>query len=199
MRTYHGWGKVSVETLWTEIERKRQAPLDKVIFALGIRHVGIATARLLAAVYQTFARLRQAMVSAQDRDGVDYQELLSIDQIGASSAESLVTFFHANHSAIESIAASIEILPFQSREESPLLGKNIVFTGVLESMSRQEAKARAEASGAKVFHQVSSKTAFVVAGKSPGSKVARAKDLNIPILNEAEWLAKSIKRGIDHV
>ena len=199
LRTYHGWGKVSVETLWTEIERKRQAPLDKVIFALGIRHVGIATARLLAAIYQTFDRLSQAMVSAQDRDGVDYQELLSIDQIGASSAESLVTFFHANHSAIESIAASIEILPFQSREGSPLLGKNIVFTGVLESMSRQEAKARAEASGAKVFHQVSSKTAFVVAGKSPGSKVARAKDLNIPILNEAEWLAKSIKRGIDHV
>ena len=181
-----------------------QIPLDRFIYALGIRQVGQATARLLARNYGSFDAWHTAMGQAaaeraQNLDemkkpeivGETFAALCDIDQIGISVADDLVTFFSEAHNTdvLDDLGALLEIQPFeQSASDSELAGKTIVFTGTLEKMTRSEAKTRAEAMGAKVSGSVSSKTDLVVVGSGAGSKARKAQELGIETIDEDSWI-----------
>lgn len=189
-----GWGEQSVDNLLAAIDERRAIELDRFIYALGIRQVGQATARLLARTYGSIAAWRQAMADAQDREGEAYQDLLNIDGIGASVAEDLLAFVHEDHNrqVLDDLEALLEIAEFEAPDsDSELSGKTIVFTGTLEKMTRSEAKARAESLGAKVSGSVSSKTDLVVAGPGAGSKAKKAAELGIETIDEDAWIALS--------
>jgi DNA ligase (NAD+) len=186
-----GWGEQSVHNLIAAIDQRRRISLDRFIYALGIRQVGQQTARLLARQYGTLAAWRRAMAAATDPESDAYRELVGIDGIGPSVAADVAAFFAEPHNrevldaldaevAVESVAAPAG--------DSPVAGKTMVFTGTLESMTRSEAKARAEALGAKVAGSVSKKTDFVVVGADAGSKARKAAELGITVLNEEEWV-----------
>ncbi len=187
-----GWGAQSVANLLDAIEQRRRIPLDRFIYALGIPRVGQVTARLLARNYGSLERLRTAMAAAQNRDSPEYRELVAIDGIGPTVADDLLGFFGEPHNQeiLDDLAAEVVVEPYEEtgQADSPVAGKTVVFTGSLETMTRSEAKARAEALGAKVAGSVSSKTDYVVAGPGAGSKARKARELGIPILNEREWL-----------
>jgi DNA ligase (NAD+) len=171
-----GWGEQSVDNLLDAINERRAIELDRFIYALGIRQIGQATARLLARTYGSIEAWRAAMAQAQDRDGEAYQDLLNIDGIGVSVAEDLLAFVHEDHNrqVLDDLGSQLEIEDFvQPDNDSAFAGKTIVFTGTLEKMTRSEAKARAESLGAKVSGSVSSKTDLVVAGPGAGSKAKR--------------------------
>jgi len=192
LRAREGWGEKSARNLFEAIEQRRTIGLDRLIFALGIRQIGQATARLLARTYGTLAAWRQAMADAAEREGPAYQELISIDQIGPAVAEELLEFFAEPHNraVLDDLAALVTVAPYQApaAAASPVSGKTVVFTGTLETLSRSEAKARAEALGAKVAGSVSAKTDYLVAGADAGSKAAKAQEKGVRILSEAEWL-----------
>ncbi len=194
LRKRPGWGDKSAQNLFEAIEARRQMPLDRVIYALGIRQIGQATARLLARNYLTYDAWRGAMQAAADREGPAWQELTNIDQIGPAVAADLLAFFAEPHNleVLDDLAREVRITAFEppvAVVTSPLAGKTLVFTGTLSAMSRSEAKARAESLGAKVAGSVSTKTHFVVAGADSGSKAAKARELGVTILSEADWLA----------
>jgi len=188
-----GWGEKSAENLFRAIEARREIDLDRFIYALGIRQIGQATARLLARTYHRFESFRAAMTQARDPSSQAWQDLVAINQIGDSMAADLVDFFAEEHnlSVLDDLLLEVTVRPFESEavQASALSGKTIVFTGTLESMSRNEAKARAEALGAKVTGSVSAKTDYLVAGSDPGSKATKARDLGVTVLSEADWLA----------
>jgi DNA ligase (NAD+) len=190
-----GWGAVSAKKLWEAIERRRRIGLDRFIYALGIRQVGEATAKLLARHYRTFGHWRQSMLeAAEDEASEAYRELTNIAQIGPSVAGDILAFFREKHNreALDDLVARlVEIEPAaaQAARASPIAGKTIVFTGTLEKMTRQEAKSRAEALGANVAGSVSKKTDYVVVGADAGSKAAKATELGVATLSEDEWLA----------
>jgi DNA ligase (NAD+) len=191
-----GWGDRSVERLLAAIEARRTIGLDRFIFALGIRQVGESTGKLLARHYTSFKAWRSAMIeAAHDPEGEAAKQLEAIDQIGPSLAADLRAFFadKRNLSALDDLAGeiSVEDMKVARAGNSPVAGKTVVFTGTLESMSRPEAKARAEALGANVAGSVSKKTDYVVVGSDAGSKAAKAKELGVTMLTEAEWLALS--------
>lgn len=187
-----GWGRKSAENLFAAIEAKRRIPLHRLIFALGIRHVGETTASLLATHYGSWVAFEAAMTGATIGEGAAWQDLLSIDGVGAVLATSLVTAFHqgAERAAIDALAEKLVIEDAEIRApvESPVAGKTVVFTGTLERMSRSEAKARAEALGAKVAGSVSAKTDLVVAGPGAGSKAKQAEALGVEMIDEDAWL-----------
>jgi len=187
-----GWGEKSVDNLLKAIEAKRHIPLDRFIYALGIRQVGEATAKLLARHYRSLARWRSAMMEAREEDSDAWNELTGIDQIGPLIARDITTFFSEPHNlkALDDLSEEVTVEDFQATRSSgsPLAGKTIVFTGTLFAMSRAEAKARAESLGATVAGSVSKNTGYVVAGADPGSKAARARELGVKILSEEEWL-----------
>ena len=186
-----GWGEVSADNLITAINNRRNIDLDRVIFGLGIRQIGQATAKLLARHYGTMDTLLDAASNAQDHDSKAWQDLISIDQIGDSVAQDLVTFLNDanNRQAIRDLLVEITpIAPEAVAEDSPVSGKTVVFTGTLNQMSRAEAKARAESLGAKVAGSVSAKTDMVIVGADAGSKAKKAQDLGVTILTEDEWL-----------
>jgi DNA ligase (NAD+) len=186
-----GWQEKSVANLFNAIEARRTIPLDRFIFALGIRQIGEATAKLLARRYHSVRALRDAMNDAQVHGSAAYGELLSIEQIGESVADDLLAFFAEPHNqeAVDALLAEIVVTDIEppAALDSPVAGKTVVFTGTLETMTRQEAKARAEALGAKVAGSVSAKTDYVVAGADAGSKLARARELGVAVLSEPEW------------
>ncbi len=187
-----GWGAQSAENLVAAIEDRRRIALERFVYALGIRQVGEATARLLAAQYGSLEGLRSAMDAAQDRDGEAYAELLNIDGVGPSVADDLLGFFAEAHNReiLDDLANELEIEDFEAPEAaSPISGKTVVFTGGLDTMTRSEAKARAEALGAKVAGSVSKKTDYVVVGADAGSKAKKAAELGLATLTEEEWLA----------
>jgi DNA ligase (NAD+) len=192
-----GWGAVSSRKLFEAINRRREISLDRLIYALGIRQVGEATAKLLARHYGTFEAWRDAMVAAaadEQGEGEAYQHLTNISQIGPSVAGDIIAFFREAHNreALDDLRAQlIEIAPVTAPTQlaSPLSGKTIVFTGTLEKLTRAEAKARAEALGANVTASVSAKTAFVVVGADAGSKAEKAKALGVTTLSEDDFLA----------
>jgi len=192
LRAKEGWGPKSAQNLFQAIEDRRKISLDRVIFALGIRHIGEATAKLLARTYHTFEAVRDAMIAAKDKESDAYRELNGVDGIGEVVADALVAFFDEAHNreAIAALLAQIDIPPFERTEsaDSPVAGKTVVFTGTLERMARQEAKALAERLGAKVAGSVSKKTDYVVAGPGAGSKLKNASELGVQILSEDEWL-----------
>jgi len=195
IREREGWGEVSTGNLLQAIERRRTIPLDRLIYALGIRQVGEATAKLLARHYGTVEAWKSAMLAAaEDTESEAYRDLTNIGQIGASVAGDLTDFFREKHNvtALDDLIAELHevtAISAPSGAASPIAGKTIVFTGTLEKMTRAESKARAEALGANVTSSVSAKTDYVVVGADAGSKAAKAQALGVTILSEAEFLA----------
>ena len=193
-----GWAAQSVDNLTANIEARRTIDLDRFIFALGIRQVGQATARLLAKTYGAYGAWRVAMDAAQDRDGDAYAELVNVDGIGPSVADDLLCFLadKGNRKLVDDLAEAVNIADFAApQDDSPFAGKTVVFTGTLEKMTRNEAKARAEALGAKVAGSVSKKTDLVIAGPGAGSKGKKAADLGLTVVDEDGWLALLAEAG----
>jgi len=194
LKNRKGWKEKSVENLFRAIDARRSVPLERFVYALGIRQVGQATARLLAQHYGTLEALRAAMAAAQDRESDAYRELVNINDVGASVAKDLLDFFHEPHNqaVLDALAEQVEARPFDgpaagAAGDNPLAGKTVVFTGSLETLSRAEAKARAQALGARVAGSVSKKTDYVVMGADAGSKAAKARELGVAILTEDEF------------
>jgi DNA ligase (NAD+) len=190
VKNREGWGEKSAQNLFVAIDEKRKIPLARFIYALGIRHVGETSAGMLAAHYGTWPAFQQAMAEAQDPESAAYAELTAIDGVGPVMAQSLLTSFQAERAEIHALAALLEIEAAKARAtDSPIAGKTLVFTGTLERMSRAEAKARAEAMGAKVAGSVSAKTDILIAGPGAGSKATKAAALGIEVIDEDGWLA----------
>jgi len=186
-----GWGELSVANLFRAIADRRRISLDRFIYALGIRHVGQEVARLLASNFGSLEALVAAARAAEPRTGEAWESFLAIDGIGPRIAESLIDFFAEPHNreVVEHLAREVEVEDFEAPEsDSPIAGKTIVFTGTLERMTRAEAKARAEALGARVSGSVSKKTDLVVAGPGAGSKLKKAQELGVAVLEEEAWL-----------
>ena len=183
----------SVENLFAAINARRAPPLDRFINALGMRHIGETNARLFARHYHTFDAFRAAAISAADEDAAAYQEMLSIEGVGALVAGGVISFFKdaRNRAAVDRLLE--EVTPQEmiglARPDSAVAGKTVVFTGTLETMTRDEAKAQALALGAKVSGSVSAKTDFVVAGPGAGSKLKDAEKLGVRVFTEDEWRA----------
>lgn len=192
LRNRDGFGERSTQNLFAAIEAKRRIPLDRLIFSLGIRHVGEAASALLARHYASWSAFETAITHAEP-GSPEWQDLTAIDGIGTVLAGSLVSTFRnpAERQAIDALVAQLQVEDMQTpdRIDSPISGKTVVFTGTLERMSRDEAKARAQAMGAKVAGSVSAKTDLVVAGPGAGSKAKAAEALGITIIDEAEWIA----------
>ncbi|KND17665.1 NAD-dependent DNA ligase LigA [Pannonibacter phragmitetus] len=191
LRNREGWGAVSAKNLFEAINARRRIDLNRFIFALGIRHVGEGNAKLLARAYGSFSAFSAAMEAAQDRSSEAWAELNAIDGIGETVAEAVVQFFAEDHNREALAALLAEVTPQDaekiSAEGSPVAGKTVVFTGSLERMTRDEAKAMAERLGAKVAGSVSKKTDLVVAGPGAGSKLKTAHDLGIEVITEDGW------------
>jgi DNA ligase (NAD+) len=186
-----GWGEQSVANLFSAINARRSISLDRFIYALGIRHVGETTARLMAKNYGTIDALRTVMRAARDHESPEYAELNNIDGIGQVVADAIVEFFAEAHNEEVLDALLEEVTPEEfvvEEADSPVTGKTVVFTGSMERLSRTEAKVMAERYGAKVAGSVSTKTDYVVAGEAAGSKLKKAQDLGVSILTEDEWL-----------
>ncbi len=192
LKNRDGWGEKSASGLFDAIDSKRQIPLAKLLFGLGIRHVGEAASNLVALHYGTWGALETAMEEARTKEGPAWDDLIGIDGMGAVMAGSLVGAFaqEAEHASIVRLVAQLEVQEAKRADTSgsPVAGKTVVFTGTLEKMSRAEAKARAEKLGAKVSGSVSSKTDLLVAGPGAGSKEKKAKELGIKTLDEDGWL-----------
>ncbi|MCB1537703.1 MAG: NAD-dependent DNA ligase LigA [Rhodospirillales bacterium] len=191
LRAREGWGEVSARNLFAAIAARRHIPLDRFVYALGIHQVGEATSKKLAKNYHDIAALAAAMRAAQDESGEAYARLVEIDDIGPSVADDLIGFFTEAHNIalLDDLLAQVAVEDFVAPDTSgsKVAGKTVVFTGTLETMSRDEAKAQAERLGAKVSGSVSSRTDYVVAGADAGSKLKKAKDLGVAVLSEAEW------------
>jgi len=180
-----GWKEKSVDNLLAAIEAKRRPDGPRFLFGLGIRHVGIVTARDLLKCFGTIEELRRA---AMPEGGEE--ELSSVQGVGPVVAEALVDFFHEPHNreALDDLLSEVTPKPFVSdAKQTEWSGKTIVFTGSLETMSRDEAKAQAERLGARAAGSVSAKTDLVVAGPGAGSKLKKAEELGIRVVNEADW------------
>ena len=236
LKNKEGWGEKSAENLFAAIEERRSVPLDRLIYGLGVRHVGESSARLLARTYGDWDTFEQAMAQAAaelakaeaewvgsheqaaaplDQEGLPLEEpqnaapapkplryekiegeawqgLLSIDGVGAVMARAVVEFFAEpkNRDSVDRLVAALDVRPVEAppKEGAPLSGLTVVFTGKLELMSRAEAKARAEALGAKVSGSVSKQTNLLVAGPGAGSKLKKAEELGVRAIDEAQWV-----------
>ena len=187
-----GWGEQSVRKLFAAIRARSTIGLDKFIFALGIRHIGQANARLLARSYGSLDAFLVAMRAAADPEEEARARLLDIDGIGPKLVSALVEFFAEPHNreVVDDLNSVVTVTGMEAvAAQSPVSGKTVIFTGTLETMSRSEAKAQAEALGAKVAGTVSPRTDYVVAGLGPGSKLKRAQELGVEVLSEEDWRA----------
>jgi DNA ligase (NAD+) len=184
-----GYGETSVRNLFGAIRARREIALDRFIYALGIRHVGDTTALALARGYGSWKALHEACMKLARDDEEARQEMDALDQIGDTVIDSLAAYFREKHNrgVIERLIKQVRVLDAEQPVESPVAGKTVVFTGALERMTRDEAKAMAERLGAKVAGSVSKKTDYVVAGPGAGSKLAEAKKHGVKVLNEDEW------------
>ena len=191
LKDREGWGDQSAKNLFAAIAARRDIGLDRFVFGLGIRHVGETTARLLARTYGSFEALEAAMLDARDRDGDAWADLNAIDGIGLAVAEAVVDFFAEEHNrdVLTRLLENVSPQPLEAtRSDTAVAGKTIVFTGSLEQLTRDEAKAQAERLGAKVSGSVSKKTDLVVAGPGAGSKLKKAQELGIDVIDEAAWI-----------
>ena len=187
-----GWGSLSVKNLFEAIKNRREISLSRFIFSLGIRHVGESTAKILARNYGSWSLFQQSMKSATNRESDSWLELVAIDGIGDIMAESIIDFFSESRN-VRALDALLEWVEPQDEQElavgdSPVSGKTVVFTGTLEQLTRDEAKAQAESLGAKVSGSVSKKTDMVVAGPGAGSKLKKAQEFDVKVLSEEDWL-----------
>ena len=193
LKNREGWGPKSADNLFQAIEDRREIPMARLIFALGIRHVGEAASSLIALHYGDWDNFEAAMAEARGLDGPAWDDLIGVDGVGSVMAGSLVSAFaqEAERASIDRLVAHLTVIPAErpDTEGSPVAGKTVVFTGTLEKMSRAEAKARAERLGAKVSGSVSGKTDILVAGLGAGSKATKAADLGVETMDEDGWLA----------
>ena len=192
LKNREGWGETSARNLFRAIADKRRIGLDRLLFGLGVRHVGETSALTLARAYGDWPGFIAAMDAAAPMEGEAWEHLLAIDGVGKVMAAALVGFFAEEHNrkVVDDLIPELEILPVAAAaKESPVSGKTVVFTGTLEKMTRAEAKARAEALGAKVSGSVSAKTDILVAGPGAGSKLKEAQKHGVEVLDEEGWLA----------
>jgi DNA ligase (NAD+) len=195
LKTRKGFGAKSVDKLFAAIDARRKIGLERFLYALGIRYVGEQTAKDLAKAYGSLAEFRRA-VDAAVAGGTDseaYADIDNIEGIGETVVDALIDFFSEPHNieAIDALLAEIDVQPYErvAPAASPVTGKTVVFTGTMERLSRNEAKAQAERLGAKVAGSVSKKTDYVIAGADAGSKLAKAQELGVTVLTEDEWIA----------
>jgi DNA ligase (NAD+) len=206
-----GYGAVSAGNLFAAIEERRRIALPRLVYALGIRHIGETNARLLARHYGSIEALQEAALAAEmpeageakdegakgegaksvrSKGNEAWQDMIAAEGIGEVVAEAVVEFFNEKHNreALSRLLDEITVLPPEKvASTSPVAGKTVVFTGALEKMTRDEAKAMAERLGAKVAGSVSKKTDILVAGPGAGSKLTKAKDAGVNVLTEDEW------------
>jgi len=185
-----GYGDVSVGNLFNAIRARREIALDRFIFALGIRHIGESTARLIAGAYGSWAAFLDGALRLAAGDAAARQELDAIDQIGDAVIDSLAAYFAEEHNrgVVKRLTGQVHIADAErAKMQSAVAGKTVVFTGGLETMSRDEAKAMAERLGAKVAGSVSKKTDYVVAGPGAGSKLDKAHAVGVKVLTEQDW------------
>ncbi len=187
-----GWQEKSAQNLYRQIEDSRQVGFVQLLIALGVRHVGVQTSELVAEHFRTWDRFLNAMQQARELSGPDWEGLVSIDGIGDVTAASLVGTFNNREfkRIVDDLMQNLDISSFEAPDMpgSPLAGRAIVFTGTLQAMARAEAKARAEAMGARIYGAVSNKIDLVVAGKGSGKKGERARQLGIEVIEEEAWL-----------
>ncbi len=192
-----GWGEKSITNLFLAINQKRKITLAKLIYAIGIRYVGITTAKLIANNFSSFANFKEKMLIFASLHGQelannqDYQNFVAIDGMGQKMAAAVIEYFsdQKNLKLINDLQSELEIInPIIQGSNSKLAGKSIVFTGTLENMSRFEAKKKAEELAMKVMNSISSKTNYLVAGSEAGSKLKKAQELGVIILSQEEWL-----------
>ncbi len=193
LKNRDGFGETSTAKLFAAIEARRSIPLDRLIFALGIRHVGETTAGLLARHYGTWDAFRAAVDAAISATGPAWEELNAIDGMGETTVRALIDALSPDNperAAVDALVAQLVIQPvIAAATDSPVAGKTLVFTGTLEKMTRAEAKARAEALGAKVAGSVSARTDLLIAGPGAGSKAKAAAALGVTVIDEDAWLA----------
>jgi len=189
-----GWGEKSTNNLFKNINLKRKIELHRFIYALGIRYVGETTAKLLANNFISFQNFREKMLSIVNNrvlNSQDWQDFIAIDGIGERMAKSIVEYFSEENNLIILSELEKELAVIDTKinnNASELAGKTIIFTGTLSAMSRNEAKEKAESLGLKIQGAISSKTDFIVVGVDAGSKLKKAKELGIKILEEQDWL-----------
>jgi DNA ligase (NAD+) len=186
-----GYGETSVRNLFAAIENRRRIPLERFIYALGMRHVGETTALALARGYGSWKAFHDACLAVAKGDEETIAEMDALDQIGDTVIKSVAAYFGESHNRgiVERLTKEVTILDAERpKSNSAVAGKTVVFTGSLEKMTRDEAKARAERLGAKVSGSVSKRTDYVVAGPGAGSKLAEAKKHGVTVLTEDEWL-----------
>jgi DNA ligase (NAD+) len=189
LREWDGFGETSARNLFKAIDARRTVPLNRFLYALGVRHIGETNARRLARHFGDWESLRAA---AQAEDAAE--EISAIGGIGPAVAEAIADFFaeERNEAALDALVKEVTIEPMEAIAAGhPLAGQTIVFTGSLEKMTRDEAKAVAERLGARVSGSISAKTNLVVAGPSAGSKLAKARELGVETIDEEEWIRRS--------
>ena len=186
-----GYGETSVKNLFDAIEQRREISLERFIYALGIRQVGETTALALARGYGSWKAFHDACLKVTKGDEEAIAEMDALDQIGETVIDSIKAYFGESHNKgiVERLTKEVTILDAEKpKTDSKVAGKTVVFTGSLEKMTREEAKAQAERLGAKASGSVSKKTDYVVAGPGAGSKLAEAKKHGVKVLSEDEWL-----------
>jgi DNA ligase (NAD+) len=193
LKDREGWGEASVKKLFGAIDQRRSIALDRFIYALGIRHVGETTARVLARAYTSAEHFRDQMIAAAHHDEEAWNELNALDGIGEVVAEAITQFFGEGHNieVVNDLLKHVTPTPLTAvAASSPVSGKTVVFTGALEQMTREEAKSMAERLGAKVAGSVSKKTDLLVAGPGAGSKLKEAEKHGVEVIDEAEWFRR---------
>jgi DNA ligase (NAD+) len=193
LKDRHGFGRKSAANLFDAIEKKKTIEFSRLLFSLGIRHVGENVSKLLARHFLTWSKFIHIISLAQNSDSQEYFDLGAIDGIGTTVVSSLLSAFKPGkgRDRIEKLADQLNILDeiLPDSNDNFLSGKTLVFTGTLEQMSRSEAKSLAENLGAKVSGSVSAKTDLVIAGPGAGSKIKKAEELGVETLDETEWLS----------
>ncbi len=191
LESWEGFGETSAMKLFDAIDARRDIPFDRVLYGLGIRHVGRTNSRLIAQHFISWDKFRAAVPDLQNKVSDAYHALLGIDGMGQAALGSLAGFFasESNVTIFDNLTAQLNIQDAEApTSDSPVAGKTVVFTGKLERFSRDEAKARAQSLGAKVSGSVSKKTDYLVAGPGAGSKLKKAEAAGVKVLTEDEWL-----------
>ena len=193
LKDREGYGDSSVKNLFASIDERRTVPVNRLLYALGLRFVGRTNSRRLARRYGSFAAIRAIARAASEPGSEAHAELVDIEGMGTAAADSLAAFFAKpdNERLVADLVAQVTDVPMEAvASTSPVSGKTVVFTGTLEKLTRDEAKAQAERLGAKVAGSVSKATDIVVAGAKAGSKLKKAAELGVETLSEDEWLAR---------
>lgn len=191
LQDWEGWGELSVTNLFQAIEDRRVISFERFLYALGVRHIGENNAGLLARTYGTVKNFLSSIDKASSRESEAYLDLVNVDGIGPKVADAIIDFLSEDHNkeVVSNLLREVSVKPAKKvAANTPISGKIVVFTGHMEKMSRPEAKARAEAMGAKVSGSVSAKTDLVVAGPGAGSKLKKATELGIKVIDEEKWL-----------